>query len=198
MKEARFYRIKDEIRILGLDDGPFKRGDEKTLLVGTIFRGGSFLDGVVSTEVEVDGLDATEKVVQLITKCKFRDLRVVMLDGLGFGGFNLVDIKRVCDEAGLPVIAVVRDFPDFGEIDKALDNLDDKRKRLEIIKNAGEPRRVETRRGKFIFMQHNGINEDDAEEIVKLSSTRSLIPEPIRVAHLIAQGIVLGESRGKA
>jgi len=37
-----------------------------------------------------------------------------------------------------------------------------------------------------------------AEYIVKLSSTRSLIPEPIRVAHLIASGVALGESMGGA
>jgi len=37
-----------------------------------------------------------------------------------------------------------------------------------------------------------------SEGCVKLSSTRSLIPEPIRVAHLIASGVALGESRGGA
>lgn len=198
MEEARFYKIKDEIRILGLDDGPFKRGDEKVLVVGTIFRGGLSLDGVVSTKVAVDGLDATDKIISLVNSCKFKDLRVLMLDGLGFGGFNLVDIKRVYEETKLPVIVVVRKKPNFKEIDSALDNLPDKANRASMIESAGEPVRVETRKGKFIYMQYAGIRVEDAREIVTLSSTRSLIPEPVRVAHLIAQGIVLGQSRGNA
>jgi len=195
---SRFYSIKDEIRILGLDDGPFKRDEREVLVVGTVFRGGSFLDGVVSTKVTVDGLDATDKLVELVCNTKFKDLRVVMLDGLGFGGFNLVDIKRLYEDTGLPVIVVVRNKPDFDEIRNALNNLPQSQTRWNLVEKAGEVRSVSTKPGKKIFFQVAGIKEEDAREIIKLSATRSLLPEPIRVAHLIAQGIVLGESRGKA
>jgi len=47
-------------------------------------------------------------------------------------------------------------------------------------------------------MQIYGIEREDAEDIVKLSTTRSAIPEPVRVAHIIAAGIVTGESKGSA
>ena len=30
--DAKFYAIKDEVRILGFDDGPFRRGDKETLI----------------------------------------------------------------------------------------------------------------------------------------------------------------------
>ena len=53
--------IKREIRILGWDDGPFPKGKKgKTILVGTIFRGASFMDGILKTDIEIDGTDATE------------------------------------------------------------------------------------------------------------------------------------------
>jgi endonuclease V-like protein UPF0215 family len=195
---SKFYRIKEEVRILGLDDGPFSRGDREVVVVGVVFRGGSFLDGVLSTKVEVDGLDATDKIIGLVNGTKFRDLRVVMIDGLGFGGFNLVDIGRFYNETKLPIIVVVRDKPDFDEIKSALENLPYKEERWRLIEKASEVMSVETKPGKKIHMQFSGIKEEDAREIVKLSATRSLIPEPIRVAHLIAQGIVLGESKGKA
>lgn len=195
---SKFYRIKDEIRVLGLDDGPFERGDREVIVVGTVFRGGSFLDGVLSTSVEVDGLDSTDKLIELIKGTKFKDLRVIMLDGLAFGGFNLVDIHRLYDETVLPVIVVVRSKPNFAEIKAALENLPNKEERWSLIERAGEVTAVSTKPGKKIHIQFAGIREEDAREIVKLSSTRSLIPEPIRVAHLIAQGIVLGESKGKA
>jgi len=42
------------------------------------------------------------------------------------------------------------------------------------------------------------ISIKEAKEIIKLSTIRGVIPEPIRVAHLIASGITRGESYGKA
>jgi endonuclease V-like protein UPF0215 family len=40
-----------------------------------------------------------------------------------------------------------------------------------------------------IYMQICGILEEDAKKILQLTSTRSNIPEALRVAHLIASGI---------
>lgn len=195
----RFYSIKEEIRILGVDDAPFSlQEDEETYIVGTVFRGGSWLDGVLRSEVTVDGIDSTDKVAEMVNKSRFRDLRVIMLDGIGFGGFNLVDIERLHNETGLAVIVVVRKMPDFKAIEYAISRLEHREFYRECMRKAGKPLKVETGRNKHIHIQYNGISFQDAESIVKLSSTRSLIPEPIRVAHLIASGFVLGESRGNA
>lgn len=47
-----------------------------------------------------------------------------------------------------------------------------------------------------IYKQCVGIDRNDARRIVQ--STRSNVPEPIRVAHLIATGVICKKSRGKA
>jgi len=199
MKEVKFYSLKKEIRILGIDDAPFDfRKDKETMLIGTVFRGGEWLDGILRTEVKVDDNDATDTIIEMVKRCKFKDLRVIMLDGLGFAGFNLVDMARVFKETKLPVIVVVRKMPDFKKIKKAIKNLQHAEFYNDCIKKAGIPQKVETKKNKFIHIQFHGLRFEDAERIVKLSSTRSLIPEPIRVAHLIASGVALGESRGNA
>lgn len=198
-KTVKFYSIKDEIRILGIDDGPFDlHAGGKALIVGVIYRGGKFLDGVLRTEVTIDGTDSTDRIAQMVCKSKYKDIRVIMIDGLGFAGFNLVDLEALFERTGLPVIAVVRDMPDYKSIEEALENTPNKEYCLSCIEKAGRPRKVETKDKKHIYIQFRGIAFADAEKIVRLSSTRSLIPEPIRVAHLIASGIVLGESRGGA
>lgn len=199
LKDIKFYSIKDEIRILGIDDAPFNfRKDRTITIVGTIFRGGKYLDGVLRTEVTVDGTDSTEKISEMVKKTRHKDLRIIMLDGLGFAGFNLVNIKQLYKETKHPVIVIVRQMPDFNAIKKAISKLEHRDFYEECIREAGKPERVETKPRKFIHIQYRGIKFSDAERIVKLSSTRSLIPEPIRVAHLIASGITLGESRGNA
>jgi len=63
--------------------------------VGVIYRGGKFLDGVLRTEVTIDGTDSTEKIAEMVCRSKYKDIRVIMLDGLGFAGFNLVDIDEL-------------------------------------------------------------------------------------------------------
>lgn len=198
-KEVKFYSIKNEVRILGLDDAPFEfKENSKAMVVGVVMRGGEWIDGILRSEVEVDGKDSTEKIIEMISKTKFKDIRVIMLDGLGFAGFNLVDIEKLFNELHLPVIAVARKMPDFKSIEVAIQNLTHREYYLECMKKAGTPRKVETKPGKHVYIQFRGISFEDAKEIVQLSSTRSNIPEPLRVAHLIASGIALGESRGSA
>jgi len=43
-----------------------------------------------------------------------------------------------------------------------------------------------------------GISLAEAKEIITLATIRGVIPEPLRVAHIIASGISRGESYGKA
>jgi endonuclease V-like protein UPF0215 family len=188
----KFRIIKPEIRVLGVDDGifvPHSKGFAP--IVGVVFRGGYWLDGVMNTRVEVDGFDATEKIAAMVTSSPHhKQLRVIMLDGVTFAGFNVVDIKKLSEETKLPVIAVTRDRPDFGEIRKALEKLPFPAKRWKAVVDAGEIFEVNTRsRKERVYMEISGIVEEDARKILKLTSTRSSVPEALRVAHLVASGI---------
>lgn len=192
MASRKFRAIKPEIRIVGIDDGvfvPHTRGWAD--VVGVVFRGGLWLDGVMKTEVAVDGLDATEKIGEMIKASPhYAQLRVVMLNGITFAGFNIVDIKKLSELTKLPVIAVTREAPDFDDIREALKNLPESEERWKIVKNSQQLVKIRTRRGEEpVFMQIAGISREDAEKIVKESSTRSNVPEPLRVAHIIASGL---------
>ena len=117
--------IKSEIRILGIDDGKFvPHTSGRVIVVGVIFRGGSWLDGVIHTNVGIDGFDATEKIASMITSSSHcRQLRLVMLNGITFAGFNVVDIEQLHLATKLPIIAVTGDKPDLASIRSALNNL---------------------------------------------------------------------------
>ena len=193
MEHKSFRVIKPEIRVLGVDDGPFiPHTKGQVPVIGVVFRGGYWLDGVLHTKIAVDGFDATEKIVSMITSSPhYKQLRVIMLNGVTFAGFNIVNIKTLNAATKLPVITVTREKPDFEKIHKALKNLPKSQERWNMILNAGEPFEVPTRSGKKkIYMQVAGISRDDAQKILRLTSTRSNIPEALRVAHLVASGIV--------
>ena len=186
--------MKKEIRVIGIDDSPFKKFKKgKVLVIGTIYRGGLFLDGVLSTKVDIDGSDSTKKISDMINKCKFKpQLQCIFLDGIAVAGFNVIDIKELGRKTKLPVIVIMRKFPDIKKISETLIRLNKKAK-IKLIEKAGPV--IPTVE---IYMQITGISIDKAKEILKIVCTRSLIPEPLRMAHLIASGITDGESRGKA
>lgn len=192
MTYKKFRVIKPEIRVLGIDDGVFTSHAKAFVpVVGVVFRGGYWLDGVMHTEVEVDGFDATEKISSMILNSPHHNqLRVVVLNGITFAGFNVVDIKKLNRETELPVIAVTREKPNLEEIREALKNLAESEKRWKAILNAGKTFEASTRNeSEKVHMQICGILEEDARKILKLTSTRSNVPEALRVAHIIASGL---------
>ena len=186
--------MKKEIRVIGIDDAPFNKFKKgKVIIVGTIFRGGSWLDGVLSTKVKIDGTNATDKLINMINKYKFMpQLQCIILDGIALGGFNIVDINKLNQKTKLPVMVVIRKYPDFKKIKAALQKLK-KSSKYKLIEKAGEVHKIQK-----IYIQLAGIPLEDAKKILKITCTRSLLPEPIRTAHLIAAGIVKGESKGDA
>lgn len=192
MSYKKFRVIKPEIRVLGIDDGMFTPHIKGFVpVIGVVFRGGYWLDGVMHTQVEVDGFDATDKIASMISNSPhYKQLRVIMLDGITFAGFNVVDIGRLNVKTKLPVITVTREKPNFAEICGALKNLPKSKERWKAIINAGETVEVSTRnKNEKVYAQFSGIFEGDAIKILKLTSTRSSIPEALRIAHLIASGI---------
>ena len=184
--------IKPEIRVLGVDDGVFTPHVEAWVpVVGVVFRGGYWLDGVMHTKITVDGFDATDKISSMITTSPhYKQLRVVMLNGITFAGFNVVDINALNAKTKLPVIAVTRQKPNLTEIHTALTHLPESDERWRVVLNAGDLTEVATRREKeTIYVHIAGVSEEDVIKVLRLTSTRSNIPEALRVAHLIASGI---------
>lgn len=188
--------IKPEIRILAIDDSALV--SDRIMIVGVVFRGGEWMDGVLRSEITRDGMDATDVIAGMVTGTRhYQQIRVIMLDGVTYGGFNVVDITELQRRTCLPVIVVMRSEPDMARIRDALQNLPAADKRWQSILNAGAIAEIDVHEGS-LYIQCAGIGITDASKIVQLATTHSHIPEPLRIAHLIATGIVCGESRGRA
>lgn len=185
---------RKEIRVIGIDDAPFdKHTNSNGLLVGTIHRGGAYLDGVLSTKVRVDGTNATHKISEMINSSKFKQhLRCIFLNGIAVAGFNIIDIARLNKNTGIPVMVVIRNYPRYKTIYAALTKMG-KPQRQKLIDKA--PRPVKIHR---VYVQLAGIDEQRAKHLLELTCTRANVPEPLRTAHLIARGVTWGESKGGA
>jgi hypothetical protein len=185
---------KNEIRVIGIDDSPFdKFKKDKVLVIGVVMRGGKWIDGVLSTKVNTDDDDSTKKIIDMINNCKFKpQLQCIFLDGIAVAGLNIIDIKRLHKKTKIPVMVVIRKQPDIKKMKDVLINLK-KNSKIKLLDRAGKIMQI----GK-IYVQLAGIDKEEASEVLKVVCTRSLLPEPVRAAHLIAAGVVTGESKGRA
>lgn len=185
--------MKREVRIIAWDDCAFAFSSKRVRIVGVVYRGGDFIDGMLSTRIAKDGSDATERIAAAINKSRHRDqLSYIMLDGITFGGFNIVDIKRLHAETHLPVIVVQRHEPGMKKFLATLKIFPDHKKRESAVRNAGKIMQY-----KNTFFQSVGVDKKDVEKLLDITCIRANVPEPLRVAHLIAGGLG-GESRGRA
>ena len=190
--------MKTQIRVLGIDDAPFSFSDKYVNVIGVIMRGGGYLEGVLKNQIHIDGLDATQSIKEMIENSRYMfQLKAIMIDGIALGGFNIVDIDKLNAETKIPVITITRDYPNFEKIKVALQkNFNDWETRWDIL-SQGELKKIKTAHNP-IYVKTAGIPLRQAEEIIKISTIRGVLPEPIRMAHLIASGITTGGSHGKA
>jgi hypothetical protein len=184
--------MKRQVRILGVDDAPFQfRKSKRTWLVGVVYRGNLWMEGAMVDSIEVDGLDATEIVRRMIVSPKFSSqIRVVFLDGITFGGFNVVDIDELYDRTEVPVVSIVERMPNIDRIKKSMKALPNYEKRAEIFLRLDNPARVKLRGStKSLYVQSRGIEGDELARVLELSRKAGTVPEALRAARMIASAL---------
>jgi endonuclease V-like protein UPF0215 family len=192
--EEQMAEQKRFSNIIGFDDAPFSPGYVgQVKVVGAVFTGLQ-LSGVVIGEVEKDGLDAAERLAALVAESRFYEhVQLVMLQGITLAGFNVVDVFYLHQQLGLPILVVSRRLPDMGAIQEALrTRIPEGARRWALIEQLGPPEPA----GK-VYVQRVGLSMAEATAVVERFAICSYIPEPLRVAHLIAGAVGEGHSRGR-
>jgi len=179
--------------VVGFDDAPFDhayRGDVR--LVGAVCAR-TRLDGVVSGWVRRDGANATERMVELVRATRFGEhVQAVLLQGIAVAGFNVVDLARLHGELDIPVLVVVRKRPRMALVRAALDRTPDGDAKWALMEKAGPLEQLGA-----LWVQRVGLSEGEATALLSATTSHGNIPEPLRLAHLIAGGVERGASRGR-
>ena len=176
-------------RVVGVEDGGFSREADvqKALLVSVFLHGVSIIDFQM-TDIEVDGLDATEKFSCMLRRWSFDG---VILAGVSYAGFNLIDPNVVFEEFEKPVIVVARTKPNSKAVKGALlRHFEDWETRWAVVEKLGPVYEiVSVPNEPPIYAEIVGADLKLARNLVRRLSVCCRIPEPIRVARLIARGL---------
>lgn len=181
--------------VIGFDDAPFDRrhrGD--VLVVGAVYAGAR-LEGVLSGKVRRDGANSTGTLIRLVSRSRFApQLQAVLVQGIAFAGFNVIDLHGLHQALRIPVLAVARRQPGFAAIRRALlERVRGGRRKWALIERLGP---MEPTGG--VYVQRAGCTHAQAEELIRRFAVNGALPEPLRTAHLIAGGVTQGESRHRA
>lgn len=187
-------RLNKQLRIIGFDDAPFSKQNDSCVNVSGIVCSNTRFEGMVWGEVKRDGNDSTECLIDLVTKNKFHtQLHAVLIDGVAFGGFNIVDLPALSKALSLPCIAVMRKRPDLVAMDKALQNFSDYESRIDLVRKAGEILNYSP-----FYFQCSGIDGESAGAILERVTDTGKVPEALRIAHLIGSAVKTGVSSNRA
>jgi hypothetical protein len=140
--------------------------------------------------VQVDGLDSTDVILHLL---KGTQTDVIFLSGVSFAGFNIVDSRRLHNALHVPIIIVAREKPDNASVRRALKkHFTDWKRRWELVRTLGRIHAFASSQSEQpLHFEAVGIPAAQARKIIQAYCVTSRVPEPIRVAGIMAKGLAL-------
>jgi hypothetical protein len=187
-------RIPGRPHVLGIDDGPFsKRQTANVPIVGVTMEGADLVEGVAVGAFPVDGADATGFLARFVLGLRaHQGLHGLILGGITIAGLGIVEIAALAGAIERPVLAVGRRSTGRSELARAL-RAAGLEERLELVRAAPRAFRVDD----GLWVSAAGIGREGAVRLLRATTQKAKLPEPLRVAHLVARALVLGQSRGR-
>lgn len=182
----RLHLNKPGIRVLGVAES-FRPDQRWSVLAGVVMRGDLVVDGLAIGRASVGGDDATSSIASLYRKFRRNDVNLLMVSGCILSLYNIVDVDGLARRVKLPVIcltyretcgiedAIAHHFPDRAE------------EKLAAYRKLGARKKMTLSSGHTVFARTSGLSDKDALAVVDAFTLQGSIPEPVRVARLLAR-----------
>lgn len=186
----RLHIHKKAFRVLGISESFIKGFSEKSVLAGVVLRSDRIIDGFTFSRATVGGMDATESIINMYRALKRDDINVLMLNGCVISWYNVIDLQRVYEETELPLICVT--YEESPGLEKYFMELfpEDYERRLEIYRKNGPRTPVKLHTGFEVYIRFYGMTLEEARGILAKFTLHGAVPEPLRIARLLARGIM--------
>jgi endonuclease V-like protein UPF0215 family len=186
------HPAKKAIRALGVAES-FRPTAKKSTLAGVVLRTDLVVDGFVFGAATVGGDDATAALLRMYRKLKRGDLNLMMLAGCIISRYNIVDVDELARRSGLPVVCLT--YNESRGIEDAIRrHFDRPEGRIESYKRLGARSPVRLRTGHRVYVRTSGISDTDAKSVLDAFTLQGGVPEPVRLARLLARSAPFGRS----
>ncbi len=181
--------LKQASRFLGVAESGLK-GEQHSILGGIVMRADLIIDGIIWTEIDIGGFDASSAIISMVQRLARDDLNAIIVHGTVIAGYNIIDLAEVVQRTELPMISVTREPQE--DLQKHLISTfpTDWKRRWEIAQRNGYLHALPLEQGHSVFVQFSGCKWNDVKAVLRRLTRFGGIPEPIRVARLLARAVI--------
>ena len=182
----RLHLNKPGIRALGVAES-FRPGGKSSVLAGVVMRSDLVIDGVAFGKTSLGGDDATASIASLFRKFRRNDVNLIMVSGAILSLYNIIDVDALSARTRVPVVCLTyketagiedsirRHFPEGAEA------------KLVAYRALGARTGVKLRTGQRVYVRTAGIDSSAAGRVLDAFTLQGSVPEPVRVAKLLAR-----------
>ncbi|MDO9538783.1 MAG: DUF99 family protein [Methanocalculus sp.] len=178
---------KQGVRILGIAES--WTGRERSILAGVVMRGDLRIDGTVLSHLTIGGMDGTDAVISMFSSLKRSDINLILISGAAIAWYNIINPDRIREETETPVIIIT--YEDSEGLEDAIKHhFPGDEERIQEYQKLGSRDQVHLKTGHTVFLRRSGIPPETALHVLDRFTMDGRVPEPVRVARLIARSVM--------
>jgi endonuclease V-like protein UPF0215 family len=192
----RLHSFKRGLRVLAVAESFSKKGEDRSVLAGVVMRKDGVIDGFAMTSVTIGGMDATDGVLDLFKAMGRNDINLIMLNGCVIAWFNIIDLAKLHEVLNLPLVCVT--YEESSGLEKYIKEYfpNDWERRINVLQKNCNRREASLHTGHRVFLREVGLEFDDAVRLLNEFTLQGGVPEPLRLAGLLARTVHMTIHKG--
>ena len=192
-KMRHLHLEKKGIRGLAIAES-FSQDSKKSVLSGIVMSTDLVIDGFVVGYSTVGGDDATDSILAMYEKLDRPDVSFLLISGIVISLYNIVDVKRISEKTGLPVIGVT--YEESPGIEDAIKHHfpESYESKLTEYSKLGSREKITLCTSHNLYIRNEGCTALEAKQLLDKMTLQGSVPEPLRIAQLLAKTLLKAKS----
>ena len=184
---------KKGIRGLAIAES-FSQDSKKSVLSGIVMSTDLVIDGFVMGYSTVGGDDATDSILTMYEKLDRPDVSFILISGIVISLYNIVDVKRISEKTGIPVIGVT--YEESSGIEDAIKHHfpESYESKLAEYSKLGSREKITLHTSHNLYIRNEGCTALEAKQLLDKMTLQGSVPEPLRIAQLLANTLLKTKS----
>ena len=180
---------KKGIRGLAIAES-FSQNSKKSILSGIVMSTDLVIDGFVFGYSTVGGDDATDAILEMYEKLDRQDVSFLLISGIVISLYNIIDMKRISEKIGLPVIGVT--YEESSGIEDAIKHHFPESYKSKLTEYSKlEPRKKITLHTSCnLYVRNEGCTVLETKQLLDKITLQGSIPEPLKITQLLANTLL--------
>ena len=176
---------KKGIRGLAIAES-FSQNSKKSVLSGIVMSTDLIIDGFVFGYSTVGGDDATDAILEMYEKLDRQDVSFLLISGIVISSYNIIDMKRISEKIGLPVIGVT--YEESSGIEDAIKHHFPKSYESKLVEYStlGRREKITLHTSHDLYIRNEGCTIAEATQLLNKLTLQGSFPEPLRISQMLA------------